>query len=108
MKLLSGIVLATCVFYVNAVDHFVPIELEGNYQDMGIQARASTLSNIATLEIENVSSDSLNCKSVFHSGPELDVIRRAVLDAGDEAVLSAKFFRHVIRLKITLDCEASY
>ncbi len=108
MKLLSGIVLATCVFYVNAVDHFVPIELEGNYQDMGIQARASTLSNIATLEIENVSSDSLSCKSVFHSGPELDVIRRAVLDAGGETVLSAKFFRHVIKFKITLDCEKSF
>ncbi|NVK36605.1 MAG: hypothetical protein HWE18_01655 [Gammaproteobacteria bacterium] len=105
MKLLLGIVLAMCAFFVNASDHFMPIDLEGNFQDVGVQATASSLSNIVTLELENLSSESLSCKSVFHSGPELDAVRRVVLESGDERILSVKFFRHVIRLKITLDCE---
>lgn len=107
MKLLLWIVLAACSSYAKAFDDFMPIDLKGNYIDAGIHANANSISNLAMLELENISGDLLSCTGVFHSGPEPDVIRKAVLEPGAEKVLSAKFFRNVIKLNITLNCERS-
>lgn len=108
MKLLSWIVLTACSFYAHAVDDFMPIDLKGNYKDVGIHANADSISHLSMVELKNVSNDLLSCKGVFHSGPEPDVIRRTVLEPGAEKVISAKFFRHVIKLDITVNCEKSF
>lgn len=105
MKLLLWLLLVVGSSYANAVDDFMPIDLVGNYQDSGVKVKISNISNLAMLELENTSVDLLTCEGVFHSGPEPDVIRRVALKPGAEKAISAKFFRHVIKLRIAVNCE---
>jgi hypothetical protein len=100
-------VLFICTSCANAYGDFLPIDIEGNYKDAGIRVKTNHIGNLAAIELENTSNDLLDCKGVFHSGPEQDVIRRVELAPDSEGLLSAKFFRHVIRLKITINCEMS-
>lgn len=107
MKLWSWVILLIFTSCANTYGDFLPIDLDGNYKDVGIRVDASYIGNLAAIELENTSNDLLDCKGVFHSGPEQDVIRRVVLAPGSETILSAKFFRHVIRLKININCDVS-
>lgn len=101
------IVLALSLIFFNsfALDDFIPIDLVGNYEGNGIYVKANTIGNLAMVEIENISADVMACEGVFHSGPEPDVLRRTVLQSGSEKMISAKFHRNVIRLRIEVNCE---
>ena len=99
--------LLPLIFSINAhsLNDFIPIDIEGNYEASGIDVKVNTVANLAMLEIGNGSSNVVKCEGVFHSGPEPDVLRKALLNPGAEKMLSAKFHRNVIRLKISVNCE---
>lgn len=107
MKLFLWAALIISSSYANAVGNFIPIDMEGNYEKLGIHVATSTMGNIAMLELENISGDVLNCQGVFRYGPEVPVTRKAVLKPGVKKMLKARLFRDVIRLKIKVDCEES-
>ena len=105
MKKIIVLVLSIISSNSFALDDFIPVDLVGNYDEGAIYAKVNASGNIAMLEIENMSGDVMACEGIFHSGPEPDVRRRVVLNSGAERMLSAKFHRHVIRLKVEVNCE---
>ncbi|WP_271411449.1 3-phosphoglycerate kinase [Pseudomonas sp. Q1-7] len=83
-----------------------PIEVEKQYNGAEIVYDTTDIAdNLAAINIQNIGGTTAECKVVFVNGPETPKVRKALIESGKSAYLTATFQRSVIRLRIKLTCK---
>ncbi|AYF87727.1 MULTISPECIES: 3-phosphoglycerate kinase [unclassified Pseudomonas] len=83
-----------------------PIEVEKQYNGAELVYDTTDIdNNLAAINIQNVGGTTAECKVVFVNGPETPKVRKAVIESGKSAYLTANFNRAIIKLRIKLTCN---
>lgn len=83
-----------------------PIEVEKQYNGAEIVYDTNDVAdNLAAINVQNVGGAPAECKVVFVNGPETPKVRKAIIESGKSAYLTATFQRSVIKLRIKLTCN---
>ncbi|BAU73489.1 hypothetical protein [Metapseudomonas furukawaii] len=83
-----------------------PIEVEKQVNGAEIVYDTTDIdNNLAAINIQNIGGSTAECRVVFVNGPETPKVRKAVIEAGKSAYLTANFNRAVIKLRIKLTCN---
>lgn len=83
-----------------------PVDLEQQLNGAEVSASPETIDrDMAGLQLHNYGQVAARCTAVFRNGPEAPRTRRTELEPGQQKILTAKFKREVIRLRIQLTCE---
>ncbi|MBT8766563.1 3-phosphoglycerate kinase [Pseudomonas boanensis] len=83
-----------------------PIEVEKQYNGAEIVYDTTDIDgNMAAINLQNLGEARAECTVRFINGPETPRVRKAVIDGGKSAYLTAKFNRAVIKLRIKLTCN---
>lgn len=91
---------------LSAVAVTYPVDLEQQLNGAEIMASPETIDrDMAGLQLHNHGQTAARCTAVFRNGPEAPRTRRVEMQPGEQKILTAKFKREVIRLRIQLTCE---
>ena len=83
-----------------------PSELEKQLNGAEVAAEIQDIdSNIAGLILYNYGQMGAKCKARFRNGPEAPRVRSAELKAGERTLLTVKFARNIIKMRVDLTCE---
>lgn len=83
-----------------------PFEVE--QQLNGTQIAVATLDlghNTASVSLTNYGQQAAVCKVRFRNGPESPRTRKARIESGDTAHLTARFSSRVIKVRVKVDCK---
>ena len=83
-----------------------PIEVETVLNGTEVSHSTQNISDdMAALFLVNQGREPVRCTAVFRNGPEAPRTRKATLQSGQEASLTAKFTRGIIKLRVKLECQ---
>lgn len=83
-----------------------PSDMEKQLNGAEVSAEVQEIdNNIAGLVLYNYGQQDASCKARFRNGPEAPRTRRTELKAGERTLLTMKFARNIIRLRVELICE---
>lgn len=83
-----------------------PVDLDQQLNGAEIMASAETIDrDMAGLQLHNHGQTVARCSVVFRNGPEAPRTRRTEIQPGEQKILTAKFKREILRLRIQLTCE---
>lgn len=85
-----------------------PSELEKQLNGAEVSAEVQEIdTNIGGLILYNYGQMDAKCKARFRNGPEAPRTRAADLKAGERKLVTMKFARNIIKLRVDLTCEQS-
>ncbi len=85
-----------------------PSELDKQLNGAEVSAEVQEIdANIGGLVLYNYGQMDATCKARFSNGPEAPRTRKAELKAGERTLLTMKFARNIIKLRVNLTCEQS-
>lgn len=103
MKKLSCALLALLPLSAFAI---YPIDVETQLNGTEVSYSTQDISrDMAAINVVNQGRGDVRCTAVFRNGPESPRTRRVSLKSGQDASLTTKFTRDIIRLRITLECN---
>lgn len=103
MKKLSCALLALLPLTALAV---YPIDVETQLNGTEVSYSSQEISgDMAALFVVNQGRSAVQCSAVFRNGPESPRTRKVLLQSGQDASLTAKFTRDILRLRIKLECN---
>jgi len=83
-----------------------PFEVEKQLNGAEIDVQTLDLgNNMAAVTLQNYGQRAAVCKVRFRNGPEVPRTRKARLDAGETAHLTANFKSTVIRMRVRVECQ---
>lgn len=83
-----------------------PIEVDSSLNGTEISYSTQEISNdMAVLLLANQGREPVRCSAVFRNGPEAPRTRKTLLQPGQEANLTTKFTRGIIKLRVKLECN---
>jgi|SRR5690554_3514499 len=83
-----------------------PFEVEQQLNGAEVDVQTMDLgNNMAAVSLQNYGQSAAVCKVRFRSGPEAPRTRKAQLDAGETAHLTARFNSTVIRMRVRVECQ---
>lgn len=83
-----------------------PIDIESQLNGAEVSYSSQEISHdMAALFVVNQGRSAAQCTAVFRNGPESPRTRKVVLQPGQDASLTAKFTRDILRLRIKLECN---
>ncbi|WP_068825666.1 3-phosphoglycerate kinase [Pseudomonas sp. BMS12] len=98
--------LATLLLPLTAFAY--PSELEKQLNGAEVAAEIQDIdTNIGGLILYNYGQMDAKCKARFRNGPEAPRTRSAELKAGERTLLTIRFARNIIKLRVDLTCEQS-
>lgn len=100
-KLLSGALLALITSGVAAYP--IDLEMEQDFERLG--AMVVSDGRLAVVRVTNGEQFAVRCDAVFHNGPEIGRVRRAIIEPEGTEALSWMPRRTVVRLRVELSCE---
>lgn len=82
-----------------------PIDVETQLNGTEVSYTTQDISgDLAAIALVNQGRGDVRCTAVFRNGPESPRTRRVALKSGQDATLTAKFTRDIIRMRIKLEC----
>jgi hypothetical protein len=100
-KLFSGALLALLASGVAAFP--IDLEMEQEFERLG--AVVVSDGRLAVVRVTNGEEFAVRCDAVFHNGPEIGRVRRAIIEPAGSEALSWMPRRTVVRLRVELSCE---
>ena len=83
-----------------------PIDVESQLNGAEVSFSSQEISHdMAALFVVNQGRTAAQCTALFRNGPEAPRTRKVLLQPGQDASLTAKFTRDILRLRIKLTCE---
>lgn len=83
-----------------------PIEVETVLNGTEVSYSSQDISaDMAALFVVNQGREPVRCTAVFRNGPEAPRTRKVSLKSGEDAGLTAKFTRDIIKLRVKLECN---
>ncbi|MDZ5601970.1 3-phosphoglycerate kinase [Pseudomonas sp. RP23018S] len=82
-----------------------PIDVEKRLDGVKVDFTAfDTAPDMAAVTLNNYGQTAAACKVTLRNGPEAPRVRRVSVDAGQQANVTARFNREVLRLRVTMAC----
>lgn len=82
-----------------------PTDLKKQMNGAEVSVTAQEIdSNIGGIMLYNYGESVARCKAVFRNGPEAPRTRSAELKPGEDVIMTARFARNVIRLRVDVTC----
>lgn len=83
-----------------------PIELEKRLNGAELSTSTQDIDrHLGGLQLHNHDDRTVHCKARFSNGPEAPRMRQVRLQAGESSLMTARFSRDIIKLRIRLECQ---